>query len=540
MNALGHSHPKSAPDAPLPRVEDIDEHYRPTTPRELALAVTSWRWRIFSGQLYKIIVKSEDPDDPGTVMPFIPNAAQRQFLARLGHRNVILKARQLGFTTLIIIIWLDHALFIKNQRVAVIAHTKDAAESIFRDKAVFAYENLPDWLRKRMPIKTKNKSEILFAHNNSSVRVSISARSGTYQRLHVSEMGKIAAKFPDKATEIVTGSLPAVPMDGIAIVESTAEGQDGEFYKMATRAQANHEIGRRTARTFLFHFFPWFTDRGYVVDPKHVLISDEDHAYFDEIEQKMDTLLSMPQRAFYVSKRDDDFGGDHAKMWREYPSTPDECWQQSTEGRYWAKQLAMTRLGNRIRVLEVDPYEPFYTFWDIGSRDGTGVWVMQKCGEERRFHRFLQNWGSGYATMVQSMNQTGFTWAVHYLPHDAGHKRQQAEAIISPLDILQQLQPSWRFEVVPRVSTLEVGIETTRKHFPKAVFCPVGCKEGLLHLGNYQQRWNRQAGAWSQEPLKNNATEGADSFRQWAQMEESGLFQRTQTKRTRKPIQGAM
>ena len=37
-----------------------------------------------------------------------------------------------------------------------------------------------------------------------------SARSGTLQRLHVSEFGKICAQYPKKAREIVTGAFPAV------------------------------------------------------------------------------------------------------------------------------------------------------------------------------------------------------------------------------------------------------------------------------------------------------------------------------------------
>ena len=98
-------------------------------------------WRLCSGQLYKIMVKSDDGS--GTVIPFRPNRAQRRLLSRLWHRNVILKARQLGFTTLIAIMWLDHALFVPNQRCGIIAQDREAAEVIFRDKVKLAYENLP-------------------------------------------------------------------------------------------------------------------------------------------------------------------------------------------------------------------------------------------------------------------------------------------------------------------------------------------------------------------------------------------------------------
>jgi hypothetical protein len=523
MNAM----PAPKPVGNFPPIHEIDETFAPQSEEEFLWACRSWRWRIYSGWLYKIIVKSEDPDDPGQVQPFIPNGAQRAFLDEMGRRNVILKARQLGFTTLIAILWLDHALWHDNQRVGIIAHSLDDAGVIFRDKVRFAYDQLPEFLREKMPLRTANKSELVFEHNNSAIRVSTSMRSGTINRLHVSEMGKIAAKYPDKAEEIVTGSLPAVPADGIAIVESTAEGQSGEFYKIAKRAQELHEQGAWKGNQWKFHFFPWFTDPAYVANPDHAVISEDDHAYFDKIEDAAGVLLSMKQRAWYVMKRDDEMGGDHAKMWREYPSTPEECWQQSTEGRFYARQLAMTRVGNRIRLFEYEPEYPVLGFWDIGSRDGTGVWLMQKIDVERRFLKYIENWFQGFSTTINEVVETKFRVTQMYLPHDAEDERQTADGKISPKQILETMMPTWDWIIVPRVATLETGIEITRKHFAKAVFHAEGCKNGIIHLGNYQQRWNKAVGAWAPEHLKNEATEAADSFRQWAQMEEHGLFQET-------------
>ena len=211
----------------------------PVNEADLVMCLSSPEWRIGSGHLYKIMVKSDEGD--GTVVPFKPNRSQRRFMSRLWHRNIILKARQLGFTTLIAILWLDHALFNDNQRCGIIAQDREAAEVIFRDKVKLAYNNLPEMLRLAMPLARDSASELLFGHNNSSIRVATSMRSGTIHRLHVSEFGKICAKFKDKAVEVITGSLPAVPLDGICIIESTAEGQDGEFFNMTNRAMAQAE-----------------------------------------------------------------------------------------------------------------------------------------------------------------------------------------------------------------------------------------------------------------------------------------------------------
>ena len=212
--------------------------------------------RIRSGILYKIISKSINGDS--NVVPFIPNRHQIKFMENLWHRSVICKARQLGFTTLVSLLWLDHALFNSDQRCVVIAHDRESAEVIFRDKVKFAYDHLPSVVRERMPLAREAAAELLFAHNNSSIRVATSARSGTNNRLLVSEFGKIAAKYPEKAVEVVTGSFPTVPIDGVTIVESTAEGQGGHFHDIVKRAQELHEKrAKLSPRDWRHHFFPW-------------------------------------------------------------------------------------------------------------------------------------------------------------------------------------------------------------------------------------------------------------------------------------------
>ena len=94
----------------------------PADPDTLKACLADPLWRL--SNLYYILVKSDDPADEGTELLFKPNAAQLRFLSRVWHRNIILKARQLDFTTLACILWLDHALFNSNQRCGVVAHDK--------------------------------------------------------------------------------------------------------------------------------------------------------------------------------------------------------------------------------------------------------------------------------------------------------------------------------------------------------------------------------------------------------------------------------
>lgn len=484
------------------------------TVEQLAAGLKDPMWRL--DHLYHIMVKSDEGE--GSVVPFRMNRAQCRFVSRLHSRNIILKARQLGFTTLIAIMWLDHALFNANQRCGIIAQDREAAEVIFRDKVKLAYQHLPDVLRAAMPLARDSASELLFAHNNSSIRVATSMRSGTIHRLHVSEFGKICANFPDKANEVITGSLPAVPLDGISIIESTAEGQEGEFFNMTNRAMALHEKGTELSpRDYRFHFFPWWGEAGYRISGAGVLMTDADREYFKVIEAIMGTSLDDAQRNWYVATRDADFSGDPEKMWQEYPSTPQEAFQVSTEGTYYAVQLASARLQNRIGKVPLLDGVPVNTYWDIGNSDGTAIWFHQRQGLQDRFIRFIEGWGEPYSFFTIQMQAMGYLWGTHYLPHDAAHQRQQFNMVAAPIDELKKSQIGGRWEIVPVVSELNHGIQAVRAKFGGCWFDEEGCKEGLMHLTNYRKQWNKNGQCWSDTPRKDVHTEAADSFRQFAQ-----------------------
>ncbi|WP_189685741.1 terminase [Pseudorhodoferax aquiterrae] len=502
----------------------------PTNPDELAMCLADPMWRLCSGYLYKIMLKSDVGD--GTTVPFRPNRAQRRLLSRLWHRNIILKARQLGFTTLVAILFLDHALFNADQRCGIIAQDREAAEAIFRDKVKLAYQNLPPEIRDARPLARDSAAELLFS-NNSSIRVATSMRSGTIHRLHVSEFGKICAKFPDKAKEVITGSLPAVPLDGIAIIESTAEGREGDFFKLSQRAQALHESGKElTPRDYRFHFFPWWQEPGYRMEGANVLITEADREYFAEVEAVMKITLDQAQRNWYVATRDADFSGEEESMWQEYPSTPDEAFQVSTQGTYYAKQFTAARKQRRITRVPYQEGVPVNTFWDIGSSDGTAIWLHQRVGLENRFIGFIEGWGESYSHYVAELQKRGYVWGTHYLPHDAAHQRQQGQKVAAPIEELEALKLGGRWEIVPVVDDINHGIQKTRAAFSSSWFDEENCKAGLAHLAAYRKKWNESQGCWSQQPLHNEHSEAADAFRQYGQGYVAPKSQTARTSRT--------
>lgn len=494
----------------------IDANTIPSNEDDLAACLADPVWRICSGQLYNIIARVDDGD--GHVIPFRPNIEQVRLIGNIWHRNIILKARQRGFTTLVAILWLDHVLFVADQRVGIVAHDRESAEVIFRDKVKLAYDRLPAALKQMMPLSRDSATELVFAHNNSSIRVATSMRSGTINRLLVSEFGKVCAKYPDKAAEIVTGSLPAVPLDGVIIIESTAEGRDGEYARMVAKAQELQQSGTAlTKRDYRFHFASWIGDDTYRIDASRPLQA-KDIEYFDGVEAKTGATITPEQRAWYVATRDSDFGGDQERMWQEYPSVPDEAFAVSTEGTYYAVQLAAARKSGRIGQVPYNPSHPVNTFWDIGSSDGTGIWLHQKVGAMHHFIGYIEGWGEPYEYYTRKLQALGYMWGTHYLPHDADHKRQQGSSTSAPIDMLRALGLGGIWSIVPRVSEISHGIQLVRQCFAMCAFDD-SCKAGLEHLGSYRKTWNDRAGCWSDQPRHDIHSECADAFRQFAQVE---------------------
>ena len=307
-----------------------------------------WWWRI--NNLYIIA------DEYGNEVVFRCRAAQTFLFCVMWYLNIILKARQLGFSTAIQVFILDHAMFNDNRQCGVIAQGLTEATAIFSSKILYPYERLPSWLKTgKRSIKSKTSTAIYF-NNDSNVRVAVSFRSGTLQVLHVSEYGKICAQYPLRADEVQSGSLNAVHKGSLLFVESTAEGASGNFFEMSVEAMDTKESGvALTQQDFKFHFFPWFDDPKYVlpVAVGGLKLSQEHTKYFKAVEMAMNITLSDEQKNWYVNKEH----SQKDKMKQEFPSTPMEAFLTSGRKVFDGNDLlrAQSRCSKPLIVYGVCP-----------------------------------------------------------------------------------------------------------------------------------------------------------------------------------------
>ncbi len=465
---------------------------------------SDWRWRL--NNLYWIT------DKEGKRVKFEMNWAQMTFFEQMHYLNVLLKARQLGLTTFIQIFMLDACVFNRDIRAGTIAHTLGDAQTIFRDKVKYPYDNLPDGIRDAVRITRDNSTELLLS-NNSSIRVGTSLRSGTLQYLHISEYGKLCAKYPEKAREVRTGALNTVQAGQLVFIESTAEGQEGHFYSLCEDAQIKQRQSTDlTELDFKFHFFPWWKEPQYSIASAGVIITDPFAKYFKGLaDQGID--LTDAQKAWYVKKAETQLGD----MKREYPSSPAEAFEASVEGAYYADQMAVVDAEDRIGIFPHVPGYPVHTISDIGMDDTNSVWLFQVLPSRVRMIGYFEHTGSGMDGMLDELERRaeeyGYVYGVHNMPHDI-RVREWTRGGMTRIEVMLKEVKARNLGTVRKVERAYVHdrINGTRRILAKVEFDQAGCSQGLKCLRNYRKEWDEDLSVFRDEPLHNWASHGADAF----------------------------
>lgn len=186
------------------------------------------------------------------------------------------------------------------------------------------------------------------------------------------------------------------------------------------------------------------------------------------------------------------------------------------KGAYYAEQMEAARTGGRILKIPRLPAVPVNTFWDLGWNDTTAVWFHQRVGMEHRFIDFLEASNKDLQYFAAEIQNRGFVYAKHYLPHDAENKTL-ASGGKSVRAILEELLPGHSFEVVPRTENLVSAINQTRAVLPLCYFDEDKCADGIAAMEAYRRGWDEKLGAFKHEPLHDWASNPADAFRQFAQ-----------------------
>lgn len=147
--------------------------------------------------------------------------------------NIVLKARQIGISTLVAgyALWL--MLFHKDKNILVIATKQETAKNLVT-KVKFMHDNLPVWLRGT--IITNNKLSLQFSNGSQIKAVASSPDAGRSEALSLLILDEAA--FIDNADLIWTAASSTLSTGGKAILLSTPNGVGNFFHKMWQQAES--------------------------------------------------------------------------------------------------------------------------------------------------------------------------------------------------------------------------------------------------------------------------------------------------------------
>ena len=296
----------------------------------------------------------------GAVEPFRLNAAQRKLYAVArrqqevgrGVRIIILKARQLGFSTLTEALLFHACVTRPGVNALVVAHREDATANLFRMSRLF-YDELPAPVRPML--RAANDRELVFENPNRAQRAEQPGlrsrlrcataggkgvgRSDTLQCVHISEY----AFWPDgvkSKAETLTGILQAVPgMAGtMVVIESTANGYE-DFKERWDAAVAGEN-------DFEAVFFAWFENPEYARDPVP-------GTEWTPAEREMAARYGLSDaqlqwRRWCIANN---CGGRDDMFRQEYPSCPEEAFLHSGTGVF-DNGLVIARMGSAPKPIK--------------------------------------------------------------------------------------------------------------------------------------------------------------------------------------------
>ncbi|MBR2314673.1 MAG: hypothetical protein IKA55_07450 [Akkermansia sp.] len=498
----------------------------------------------------------------GRMQRFAPNAAQLRLHRNLWHRNVVLKARQLGISTYVAMLMLDRCLFVRNFHAGIIDKTLPDAEQKL-EKIRFAWENLDylppnpearDYVLASLGGLIKQKSgaskkgswhpaadargRLAFA-NGSDIRLGTTLRGGTLQLLHVSELAHVSMHAPWRAREIRTGAINTVPAEGTIILESTHEGgRYGVNYELTTQAMENCSKEELLPLDFRFFFMSWFDNPDYSL-PGRAGWSDAQAAYFEKLEQECGVQLTHGQKLWYA-RMERTMG---AAMRQEYPSTPDEAFATGNDGAIYGAQIARLREQGRIGAnFEYNPQEPLYTAWDLGLSDHTAIWLVQNWGGNVYW---LNHYAANqlplehFAGKIREWELSYGAIAAHFLPHDAAHRDPHGHSYVESL----AREGIHAVRVVPRTPDIWRGINSLRGVLKQSWFHrdtlqqrvnPRGEKEpsGLSCLERYRTAPAGASGTYRETPVHDACSHSADAARMFAEALSHGMVYPVQLRLT--------
>ena len=318
-------------------------------------------------------------------IPFLLNQIQNKYLLEdYSGRDVILKARQQGFSSLILALFTADFILKENSRSVIVADIADNAIELL--DRVKAYIKSYEYINKvQVPLKYNSKYELFNEAMQSRYTIGTAdntefGRSKTITNLHLSEF--FFYKHPEK---LFAGAMQAVVPNGRVIIESTANGfnfgkffwdecvigkrpfkplfyRASDFYSKEALIQKKAELGR-----FFVQEYPETANEAFIKATGLV------YTDFDTSRHIKDLPDFKP--VYYIRGLDRGYRNPTASPWIGVDK--DDTWYQTKE--LYEVELTNPPLATQLMALRGD-IEPEYSTMD--SAQASDIKDLSDLGED--------------------------------------------------------------------------------------------------------------------------------------------------------------
>lgn len=315
-------------------------------------------------------------DKNSNIIPLIFNEPQLKYyntikeLKKQGKpvRIIILKARQMGFSTATEAIFFKETATKTNVNTAIVAHKEDSTTNLF-NMSKLMYNQLPEVLKPEK--KNSNAKELVFNNKdgtglNSKIKCMTAGgdgvgRSDTINNLHLSEL----AFWQGDKKQTLLGLLQAVPNtpNTMIVIESTANGFEyfKELWDSAVAGKSD----------FVPVFIGWNELQEYRMPYNGFELTKK------EIELQKTYGLTLEQLTWRRWCIANNCGGDEELFKQEYPINPEEAFI-STGKCYFNKEKIIERIQE---IKDIKPEKQGYFKYDYDEIKISNIkWVEDKEG----------------------------------------------------------------------------------------------------------------------------------------------------------------
>lgn len=332
----------------------IDNYYTLDPPEQLKAAI-----KVIAEDFYIYCERNLMIQDKisGQIVPFKPNWAQKMLVERvmddIAHgrpvRYIILKARQMGLSTVIEALGFWWTTTHKNIKTVIIAHEVKASENLYemfkryfdnchptfqprrkyntKKELVFDVEdNIKEQIKNHVQVCDTpescgqlHRSPGLSSQIQTLVAKEGKGRSATIHFFHGSEVA-----FWEAKADVVSSAIQAIPLakNTFAFLESTANGVGGFFYD-------EWQFAKKGESAFKPLFFAWHEHSEYEIEGRVDAYDEEEEQLLSIFKEKGYPQESWDRKILWRREKKKEFRSDPKKFYQEYPKDDMEAFLSS-------------------------------------------------------------------------------------------------------------------------------------------------------------------------------------------------------------------